>query len=537
MSKFGVSFFGAVCAVPVLLCLPASADEQVLYNGIPLTSPWPPERAPSREPMPVPYLESPPAVIPIDVGRQLFVDDFLIQDTTLKRVNHKAEYYEGNPLLKPEKPWETESVFATAMPFSDGVWFDQKDDLFKMWYMAGYSGRTAYATSKDGIHWEKPNLDVEPGTNLVHKATRDSITIWPDLLEKDPQRRYKGFFYFRPENTGYLSILFSRDGIHWGNPVARSGPTGDRSTVFYNPFRGVWVYSIRADQSGMGRIRRYYETPDATRASWESNNSPTFWLGADKLDPPREDVKTQPELYNLDAVAYESLMIGLFSIWYGQPNDRAKPNQLCVGFSRDGFHWQRPTHEPFIPVSEHHGDWNWANIQSAGGCCLIVGDKLYFYVSGRAGVKGTPGSGVCSTGLATLRRDGFVSMDAGAGEGMLTTRPLTFGGKHLFVNVAAPQGELRVEALDEGGKSVAPFSVENCQPLRIDATSRKVSWKGADDLSALAGKHVRFRFHLRSGALYAFWVSPDASGASRGYVAAGGPGFTGPLDTIGATRP
>ena len=46
-------------------------------------------------------------------------------------------------------------------------------------------------------------------------------------------------------------------------------------------------------------------------------------------------------------------------------------------------------------------------------------------------------------------------------------------------------------------------------------------------------KPVRFRFHLTNGALYAFWVSPDASGASRGYVAAGGPGFTGATDTVG----
>ena len=61
-----------------------------------------------------------------------------------------------------------------------------------------------------------------------------------------------------------------------------------------------------------------------------------------------------------------------------------------------------------------------------------------------------------------------------------------------------------------------------------------MTWKGAADLSALAGKPVRFRFHLRSGRLFAFWVSPDESGASHGYVAAGGPGYTGPTDTVGA---
>jgi hypothetical protein len=41
------------------------------------------------------------------------------------------------------------------------------------------------------------------------------------------------------------------------------------------------------------------------------------------------------------------------------------------------------------------------------------------------------------------------------------------------------------------------------------------------------------RFYLRNGALYAFWVSPEESGASHGYVAAGGPDFTGPRDTVG----
>jgi hypothetical protein len=45
--------------------------------------------------------------------------------------------------------------------------------------------------------------------------------------------------------------------------------------------------------------------------------------------------------------------------------------------------------------------------------------------------------------------------------------------------------------------------------LRADKTLQSVKWKGARDLSSLAGKPVKFRFHLRNGALYAFWVSPD----------------------------
>src|SRR5262249_29951894 len=141
-----------------------------------------------------------------------------------------------------------------------------------------------------------------------------------------------------------------------------------------------------------------------------------------------------------------------------------------------------------------------------------------------------------TTGLGVLRRDGFASLDARAEEGALTTRPVRFRGAHLFVNVAAPEGELRVEGLDEGGRGLAPFTRAACLPVRAGRTGRAVTWKGARDRSALAGRPVRFRFTLRRGRLYAFWVSLEASGASHGYVAAGGPGFTGPTDTVGAGK-
>jgi hypothetical protein len=506
---------------------------QTLYNGIRLPSIWPPRQDSltlKAPPLP-PYLVSPPAVIPIDVGRQLFADDFLIEHTTLKRTFHTADYHPASPVLIPDRPWEQEDG-PTAMVFSDGVWYDPQDRLFKMWYMGGYCRSTCCATSQDGTHWEKPALDVQPGTNIVHTSRRDSVTVWLDLEEKDPQRRYKMFLYDHAEG---ISICFSADGIHW-NQVARSGPTGDRTTVFYNPFRKVWVYGLReylAPPGGVGRCRRYWEHPDAIAgANWKVGE-PTLWVGADELDPRRPELGVQPELYNLDAVAYESIMLGLFTIWRGQPTDRAKPNEVCVGFSRDGFHWYRPDRRAFIPVSERCGDWNWGNVQSAGGCCLVMGDQLYFYVSGRAGVRGSADSGVCSTGIAVLRRDGFASMDAGESGGILTTGRLRFSGRYLFVNADADAGELRVEILDEHGTAMPAFSQAECIPVCADKTLQAVQWKDRKDLSALARRPVKLRFHLKNSRLYAFWVSPDASGASHGYVAAGGPGFTGTTDTVG----
>jgi hypothetical protein len=123
-------------------------------------------------------------------------------------------------------------------------------------------------------------------------------------------------------------------------------------------------------------------------------------------------------------------------------------------------------------------------------------------------------------------------MGAGDKEGTLVTRPVTFRGKHLFLNVAAKEGELRAEVLDKDGPVIAGLARDNCVPVRGDSTRTPVTWKGAD-LTKLAGRTVRFRFHLKNGELYAFWVSPNESGASHGYVAAGGPGLTGPTDTVG----
>ncbi len=187
-----------------------------------------------------------------------------------------------------------------------------------------------------------------------------------------------------------------------------------------------------------------------------------------------------------------------------------------------------------MPTSEKRGDWNWGNVQSTAPCCLVVGDQLWFYVSGRAGKSFTDCRHVdsgASTGLAKLRRDGFASMDAGDQPGTLTTRPVRFRGKHLFVNLDAPAGELRVEVLGADGLPIGSFDREHCQAVRVNSVRQAVTWDGAKDLAPLAGKPVRFRFHLTRGRLYAFWVTPDPAGASYGYVAGGGPGFHGPLDS------
>ena len=528
-----------------------AAAGETLYNGIRLGDPWPPQwRYPDEHPTLPPYLADRPAVVPIDVGRQLLVDDFLIEHTNMSRTFHTAVYHPASPVLKPERDWEIYDDVAartnkpynpTAMVFSDGVFFDPTDRIFKMWYMAGYGGDTCLAFSHDGIRWERPSFDhVRKGSNLVLKHPRDSNTIWLDQFAADPSQRYKMAYW----HDFTMTLMTSPDGIHW-TEVGRTGRAGDRSTFFFNPFRRKWVFSVRADQfavqSQSGRFRRYWETADFTSAANWNGGAPVAWVKSDSRDPNRAD-GGRPELYTLDCAGYESLMLGLFTIWRGETELREKINEITVGFSRDGFHWHRPDRSTFIGVSETVGAWNWANIQSAGGCCLVVGDQLYFYVSGRQGRPGTADPGMCSTGLAVLRRDGFASMDWRIDDhaiirgrvtenaaGTLTTRPVKFNGRHLFVNGDFTAGELRVEVLDRGGAVIAPFTAAGCTPVASNGTKLAITWANAN-LGELAGRDVRFRFTITRGRLYAFWVSATPAGHSGGYPAAGGPEFRGPID-------
>lgn len=224
-------------------------------------------------------------------------------------------------------------------------------------------------------------------------------------------------------------------------------------------------------------------------------------------------------------------MVGLFTIWQGPDNATCKElgihkrNEVLVGFSRDGFHWSRLNRDRFLAVSEDPKDWNGANVQSVGGGCVVVGDQLYFYCSGRTMHPRKS----AATGLALLRRDGFAGMKAGKCGGTLTTRKVVFSGERLFVNTDAEAGELKVEVLDAEGKVVEPFSRENCIPVETNSTKHKVAWKDAG-ISTLQGQVVRFRFHLEEGFIYSFWVSPTPDGTSHGFVAGGGPKYPGGKD-------
>ena len=525
-------------------------SQEVLYNGIRLPEVWPPriniaDRKEKEYPAP-PYLADPPEVIPLGTGRELFVDDFLLENTTCSRSWHYPEKYEQNPILKPEYPWEVnqENGSSCACPKSGGVWFDYDRKIYRMWYEGGWLNTICCAESKDGIHWERPQYDVFPGTNRVlpYGLKCDSWTVVHDYYTNNDNERYK-MFLMEPGWIARGMCMTSPDGIHWSKPIA-TGMAGDRTTMFYNPFRKKWCYSLRAYFDG--RARNYVEGDDFIEASQWGMDSPdnpeskaVYWTGADRFDPIHPATNIEPQLYNLDAVPYESIMLGFFQLHYGPPNEVGiktgipKITELEFAYSRDGFHWARPDRNCALRCGDNNA-WDRGYVQSLGNICTVDEDKLTFYFTG---FYGNEESGTKSamydkgaTGIAFLRRDGFVSLDAAEQESEILTRKIRFDSNYLFVNTDSEKGSLRVEILDETGNVLNGFSRQDCISIAANKTKQMVSWKQNNSLAGLAGKTVRFRFILQNAKLYSFWVSPSLRGESRGYVAGGGPCYHGPID-------
>ena len=521
-------------------------DPNALYNGISLPTQWPPQRnyaSDIRRGMTPFYLNSKPEVIKIEVGRQLFVDDFLISSSTLQRKFHYPEYYSGNPVLSPDKDWEKQGANGGfAAPFSDGVWYDETDGKFKMWYMAGGgtyatsgAGITCYAESNDGINWIKPSLNLIQGTNIVRRGSvRDASTVWLDKQETNPSYRFKMFEVAGGAGKWQYHYLTSSDGKAWRDNSTPSDKIADRSTVYKNPFRNVWVWSMRHNvrvNSGdpyTVRARDYMENADPVAGNKVAKaDLSAFWFGPwpnEQKHPVYKNNDGSPGIYNQDATPYESIMLGLFSVWQGPENDVCnkdgviKRNQIMLGYSRDGYSWTRDDMNPFLAVDDNLAAWNNGNLQSVVGSPLIVNDKLYFYLSGRKLVNG---SEVVTTGLATLRRDGFASM---SGSGELVTEKLTFKGEYFFVN-ACVNGNLKVEILDSTGKVIEGFSKDDCTAISGDRVNTMVTWKNNVTLKSLEGKVIKVKFYMTDGDLYSFWISDAQTGKSRGYTGGGGPGF------------
>ena len=116
--------------------------------------------------------------------------------------------------------------------------------------------------------------------------------------------------------------------------------------------------------------------------------------------------------------------------------------------------------------------------------------------------------GQTGLGLATLRPEGFASVDTAAREGVLVTRPVAADGRRLLVNaVCQPTGYLDAEVVDMNDDVVPGYGRRACNTFAGDSTRHTVSWAGTPELPAeVMARGGKLRFYSRDCSLYAFRI-------------------------------
>jgi hypothetical protein len=179
---------------------------------------------------------------------------------------------------------------------------------------------------------------------------------------------------------------------------------------------------------------------------------------------------------------------------------------IHLAVSRDGRKWQRPSARPYLPLGTD-GDPDSRMLYMFAGLARRE-DRILHYYCGYKSTHGSHPKGDIDPGaicLAEQRLDGFVSLQAGIAEGEMETKPFTFQGDQLELNLAtAATGTCFVEIADESGMAIPGFSYEDCPPIRGNGVALPVQWSSTASLSELAGKPVVLRIRLRNGDLYAF---------------------------------
>ena len=97
----------------------------------------------------------------------LFLDDFYISrmDGVRREIVRPTHVSGEAPILRSETPWEGNSIVSR-----DGIYYDRDEQCFKCWYACHdpkypdtpvkAKRRWCYATSKDGVHWQRPPLGL-----------------------------------------------------------------------------------------------------------------------------------------------------------------------------------------------------------------------------------------------------------------------------------------------------------------------------------------------------------------------------------------
>lgn len=412
---------------------------------------------------------------------------------------------------------------------------------------------------RDGV-----DTNIVLGMPLYSKL--DSTHVFKDTLDPDPDRRYKLFctHYITDtpdrvseltlqekmnatvrQHTGErieIDILCSADGLTWKplGELPRFGRDGNRLGDASNIFIDMDACEYRLLTRAMGMVG---VEPDRRRPLTDSFLAPVYPHDVGRVNKrrifqavsadivhwshPRLIFGPDPESDNLDDSFYGATQIKIGDVYVGFVNvfhEVDNTVDVMLTYSRDGWNWTPvDNRRPWLTTGAAGWDRTMVNV---GSPPIAIGDELFVFYGGAANhhdwwITGKlerldpavvpeaydPKLVNYGLGLAKLRKDGFVSVDAGpAREGVLITRGLWVEGNTLIINADCREnGSIACEITDSQETVLGRCSRQACDVFRGSSTAHRITWNGSPEIPVRG--QLRVRFFLRNASLYSFGFS------------------------------
>ncbi|MBM3901534.1 MAG: exo-alpha-sialidase [Verrucomicrobia bacterium] len=458
-------------------------------------------------------------VTPLGDRRELFVDRALIErlDRTELRLQTPRP---AGVVFRFDRPWEgIVSGYVTVL---------EDAGRFLLYYRGRPSTSHADASdearevscvaeSLDGVHWTRPNLGLfeVAGTrdNNVFLVEPKTVTHnFCPFIDRRPgvpaDQRFKAV---GGTGAGGLFGYESADGRHWRpvrpTPLITQGQFDSQNVVFWSEPEQRYCCYFRTWTNDVRWIARSTSTNflDWTAPEpMEFGDAPPEHLYINQTRP----YARAPHLYVGIAARFnpgrQALTPGqvrdldLEAPW-NYPGLRQDDSDAVLLTSRGGRRYDRTFLESFLRPGLDPRNWVARANYPALGLLQTAPDELSLYVVRHYGQPSI------HLERLTLRPDGLASLHAGYTRGECLTRPITFSGDVLELNLStSAAGFVRVEIQDDAGTPLPGFALSDCPELIGDALSRPVAWTSGARLREIAGKPVQIRFVLKDADLFSF---------------------------------
>jgi hypothetical protein len=404
-----------------------------------------------------------------------------------------------NPLFIADKPWEN-----SLNNLYPNVLWDEQEKVFKLWYKCVLADKEAiakmdgpstvhdvgwyllYATSKDGIRWDKPKLGLhkfgaDAGTNIVARDT-PNVGVFKDEHDPDAGRRYKMVY---DVGLGKPRVRFSSDGIHWGEPVEVKGFGAPNGDTHNNAF---WDETTRKYQW----FTKLY-VGERTLARFESDDFMN-WKNTGMVLRSSITEGRASQTYCMTPFRYGSLWLAYVMIYHP---GKGRGVDCELAWSPDSVKWERVM--PGVPFIQRgaKGSYDSECIYAMAGPPVVQDGQLLIFYGGddfpHIGWKRD-----CVPCLARLPLDRFAGYEPAEKDkpATLFTTKLIVTDQPLRISADAAGGRIRIAALDE-----VAVGIDEAQAITSDVTDFVVKWK-RHGLSKHRGQKIHLQLELTNAKLW-----------------------------------